>query len=100
MKNKSISLSLSLFYKFVSFLVPKKCFLVPSKKKPIDNPVQSIGNPFCAFLHRNGLLIYCDLHRFTYSFTHSTFHNECANSLLPQNWRQRVIKRLRVFCFF
>ena len=70
-----------LFYKFVSFFGSEKNVFWSQVKKPIDNPVQSIGNPFCAFLHRNGLLIYCDLHRFTYSFTHSTFHNECANSL-------------------
>ena len=39
-------------------------------------------NTFRCRIAQNGLPIGCDLHRFRYSFTQLTIHNECASSLI------------------
>ena len=64
---------------------PKYCQRTKSVTKKLSEPKKLHKEPNSSFLVPllpSLASLDCDLHRFRYSFTHSTFHNECANSLV------------------
>ena len=64
---------------------PKYCQRTKSVTKKLSEPKKLHKEPNSSFLVPllpSLASLDCDLHRFRYSFTHSTFHNECANSLI------------------
>jgi len=88
---------------------PKYCQRTKSVTKKLSEPKKLHKEPNSSFLVPllpSLASLDCDLHRFRYSFTHSTFHNECANCLLNDcqiSWKKETTFEIKdsntCFCY-